>query len=61
MSRASGHMSVRRGKRVRVFLKSGESVDAKFKEKTDKRVEFFDHKPIATGLVKTLTILKGEL
>jgi len=57
----TGHLSVRRGKRVKVFLRNGEPLIAKFKQKTDKLVLFFDHEPIPTVNIRTLTIFKEQL
>lgn len=59
MSKGSGHTSVRQGKKVLVFLSSGEPpIIAKFKEHKDSRILFYDHEPIRTRLIRTLSIYK---
>lgn len=59
MSR-TGHLSVRRGKRVLVHLHSGDSYVAKFKERLAKTVQFYDHPPESTNNIRTLSIYKEE-
>lgn len=58
MSKA-GHLSVRQGKRVKVHLENGDTLIAKFKERKGRYVLFFDHNPIRTSEITTLTIYKG--
>lgn len=57
---ATGHLSVRQGKRVLVLMADGRHFVAKFKEHKDKSVEFYDHKPASTKDIRTLSIYKEE-
>lgn len=55
----TGHLSVQQGKRVKVHLRDGSNFVAKFKERSDRVIEFYDHAPINTIKVRTLSISKG--
>lgn len=56
---SAGHFSVRRGKRVLVHMKNSDhSFVARFKERTDREVAFFDHSAVSTKDVRTLSIYK---
>lgn len=57
---ATGHLSVRQGTRVKVFLRQGMSYVAKFKERKAKTVDFYDHAPEPTKNIRTLTIHKAK-
>lgn len=57
-----GHTAVWRGKRVKVHLIKGEAFVAKFKDKTRRGqvMEFFDHEPVPTANIRTISIYKGD-
>lgn len=54
----TGHLTVRSGKRVRVKMRDGTWFFARFKEKRTRKLEFFDHEPVDTKLIKGITIWK---
>lgn len=56
---STGHLSVRQGMRVRVYLRSGEHYNARFKERRARVVNFFDHVSEPTRNIRTLTIYKS--
>lgn len=51
-------MAVRQGKRVIVHLRDGTKVVAKFKERRDRELLFYDHDPIPTEHVRTISIYR---
>ena len=56
---ATGHMTVYRGKRVRIYRYDG-SVDVRrYSHKTSKSVHFLDGTKVACRDIRTLTIHKG--
>lgn len=57
----TGHFSVQRGKKVKVFLKDGTNFIARFKEKKGKYILFYDHKEINSAIARTLTIYKPRI
>ena len=59
MTHGCGHLHVSRGKRVIVHLRDGSKIEARFKEHRDRMLLFVDHPPVATKLVRTISIAKG--
>lgn len=57
--RGLGHTAVKRGKRVAVHLMAGGYFVAKFKSKTVRHIEFFDHAAIPIRELRTISIYKG--
>ena len=55
---STGHLSVIRGKRVKVFMKRNNHFLAKFKERRGRTLDFFDHESVDASQVRTLTILR---
>lgn len=56
----TGHLSVRQGKRVLVLARDGRHFIAKFKARKARTVEFYDHDPVATVDVRTLSLYKDK-
>lgn len=56
---STGHLSIRQGKKVQVFLRDGTSFIAKYKQKRARYVEFYEVVSVPTVDIKTITILKG--
>ncbi len=57
----TGHLSVRQGKRVVIHKRDGSKVVAKFKERGNNWVEFYELGRIPTVEIRTLSIAKGVL
>lgn len=55
---STGHLSIRQGKRVKVFLRDGTSFVAKYKQKHARSVEFYEILSVPTVDIKTITIVK---
>jgi len=56
---STGHLSVKQGKRVLVHMRSGAKIVARFKQRRARSVEFYDHDPILSNAISTLSIYRA--
>lgn len=56
-----GHTSVRRGKRVKVFLRNGDSYIDRFIEHRSKYIVLKETGRVSTSILKKLAIFKGGI
>lgn len=54
------HMGCPRGHRVRIVLRSGQVVEDRFEERTDRWVLLRQHGRVPKDLIRTFVVLRGD-